>query len=293
MCVLFLALGDSLCRAPHPSSYPFIAGDTFRHFCDFVLDDDQNFDPRQVGQAATIFIQSDLLHAFFTQYHPHIQHKYILVTPNSGTDADNPMPGIFAPYLDDQKLVVWFTQNVDREHPKLQPLPIGLANQGWEHGNIKIFEYCMRQVTQDVRSHLLYMNFNINTFPAERSLVYDLFSKKSFCTVSHKKNLHNYLTDLGSHRFTLCPRGNGLDCHRTWETLLMGSFPVVKSSTLNPLYEDLPVVIIDDWSQVTEEFLNKKYEELLHKEYTWEKLYAPYWFEKITVFKKKIMDGLL
>jgi hypothetical protein len=46
------------------------------------------------------------------------------------------------------------------------------------------------------------------------------------------------------YAFEICPRGNGLDCHRTWEALLLRSIPIVRTSTLDPLYEGFPVVII-------------------------------------------------
>jgi hypothetical protein len=36
------------------------------------------------------------------------------------------------------------------------------------------------------------------------------------------------------YAFEICPRGNGLDCHRTCEALLLRTIPIVRSSTLDP-----------------------------------------------------------
>jgi transposase len=36
---------------------------------------------------------------------------------------------------------------------------------------------------------------------------------------------------LGKYRYVLCPRGNGIDTHRFWETLYKGNLPVVTEST--------------------------------------------------------------
>ncbi|MEW9836648.1 hypothetical protein [Mesorhizobium marinum] len=47
----------------------------------------------------------------------------------------------------------------------------------------------------------------------------------------------------------LSTHGNGLDCHRTWELLLLGCIAVTKTSSLDPLYKGLPVAILDDWRQ--------------------------------------------
>jgi len=38
---------------------------------------------------------------------------------------------------------------------------------------------------------------------------------------------------------------------RTWESLVLGNIVIVKRSSLDPLYEGLPVVIIDDWREIT------------------------------------------
>ena len=57
------------------------------------------------------------------------------------------------------------------------------------------------------------------------------------------------------YAFVVSPHGNGLDCHRTWESLVLGNIVIVKRSSLDPLYEGLPVVIVDDWRQITSENL--------------------------------------
>jgi hypothetical protein len=38
---------------------------------------------------------------------------------------------------------------------------------------------------------------------------------------------------------------------------------------------------VGDWSEVTEEFLHKKYEEIINREYDLSKLYVSYWNKAI------------
>eukprot|EP00965_Chrysotila_dentata_P239975 6203413-Pleurochrysis_carterae.AAC.2 len=40
--------------------------------------------------------------------------------------------------------------------------------------------------------------------------------------------LGRYLEELGRYHFVLAPRGNGIDTHRLWEALLVGTIPIVK-----------------------------------------------------------------
>ena len=87
------------------------------------------------------------------------------------------------------------------------------------------------------------------------------FAYQPFCYTAGRKNWDAYLNDMAQSKFVLSPEGAGIDSHRTWEALLMGCYPIVLSSTLNPLYEDLPVVVVSNWNEITEEFLKKKKEE--------------------------------
>ena len=60
-----------------------------------------------------------------------------------------------------------------------------------------------------------------------------------------------FLSQLRAHDFVLCPRGNGTDTHRLWETLYMGGIPIVRRTDCwLPLLRDLPVVVVDEWAEV-------------------------------------------
>jgi hypothetical protein len=55
---------------------------------------------------------------------------------------------------------------------------------------------------------------------------------------------------FGSHAFVATPWGHGIDTHRLWEVLALGSVPVVISSPLDSvLYADFPVVTIGSWAE--------------------------------------------
>jgi len=269
---------------PHISSYPYISPDTFRQFSDHVLDYDSTFDPNLVQKGDLIYVQAEFFEQFFAYYHPAIKNKYILINQ----EGDLPAPGNYKHYLDDDKLYAWFARNADCTHPKLHPIPIGIANQIYAHGNITTVAQAINDFkNRSVKKQLLYLNFGM-THPERRSL-YALFSKKPFCTVippmhdqwNAGKHPYEHLADLAHHMFVLSPQGNGLDCHRTWEAMLMGCIPIVRTSILDPLLEDLPVLIIEDWNQVTEQFLYENYEKLQQKSYKLEKLYADYWLNLI------------
>ncbi len=86
---------------------------------------------------------------------------------------------------------------------------------------------------------------------------------------------------LRKHRFMVSPAGDGLDTHATWEALLAGCIPVVPRSPSDPLFEDLPVWLVDSWEEVTDEAVLRVEEEFKGKEYNWEKLFASGWHTEI------------
>lgn len=274
-----------LWSVPYPPSrapwLPFVSGDAFRSYCDYVVDEeDSSLNPLSVKPRSTIFVKTDYLGYFFLRIHPRIPYPYILVTHNS----DYSVPGGFFSFLKDDKMIAWFGQNVDdNTHPKMHPIPIGIANRYWGHGNGQMIQEVQTQ--KNPRENFLYLNFSVSTFPQEREGVYSLFAKSPFSYQSLPKNFYEYLRDLASCKFIASPRGNGLDTHRLWEALYVGSYPIVKSSTLDPLYQDLPVIIIHDWNEVTKEFLDRKEKEFKEKSFCLEKLYMDYWIRLINSYR--------
>ena len=77
--------------------------------------------------------------------------------------------------------------------------------------------------------------------------------------------------------FVLSPMGGGYDCHRTWEALCLGCIPIVKSSGLDPLFYDLPVLIVKNWSDVTRELLDRTVKLFHGKIFHLDKLRLDHW----------------
>jgi hypothetical protein len=54
----------------------------------------------------------------------------------------------------------------------------------------------------------------------------------------------------------ICPQGNGVDCHRNWEVLYLKRVPIMKrTSYLEELYKDYPILWVDDYSEITKTLL--------------------------------------
>lgn len=246
--------------------------DTIKTLADFVYDQKHTFDPNKVFEGAVVFVKTDYFSEFFNNFHPKIPNKYILISH----DGDLPAPRNFVHYLADDKLIAWLGQNPSvKGHKKFHPIPIGVAGKIWQHGNINTIRKI--QNFNIKRNQLAYLNIAVSTYPKERKMVYHLFHKQSYCVNASGRSFEEYLIDLKTSVFVFSPRGNGLDCHRTWEAMLMGAIPIVRASELDPLYEGLPVLIVNDWNEINKNFLEKKYLEIQEKEFSLDKLYLSYW----------------
>lgn len=165
------------------------------------------------------------------------------------------------------------------------PIPLGLGPP-FGHGaplakDIKQLE------TNTSRSKLLYVNFRPHTFPSERLPLFNRFvtERYEWATIGNVdstcQQFDEYLSDLSSHKFSLCPRGNGIDTHRLWESLYARTVPVVKYHPAHRLFRDLPILFVDDWSVVTEDFLNAEYERMALRKWDYSMLSASWWGKEL------------
>jgi hypothetical protein len=265
-CIVFVIFGYG--RPPQGGGFrrpskPYISGDGFRAMADHVYDEtDRHLEPLSVKCADIVFVKSDLLGDFFSHVHEKIKHPYILVTHNSDASA----PGRYESFLDDAKILHWFGQNPTIVgHSKFTAIPIGVANRYVQpHGNvanfIKIFE--QKEKSEPKKNYLLGMNFRAGTNLGARRFVIDLFKDAPFAHQLFSENHFEYLFKMAQAKYILCPRGNGLDCHRTWEALIVGAIPILMSSKMNELLDGLPALIVADWQDVSKVLLENVYSDL-------------------------------
>jgi hypothetical protein len=229
----------------------------------------------------------------------------------------------FHTFIESPKIIHWFAQNCAVKHPKLSSIPIGLDYHTMTRaGNIfkKLStpdeqEKLIQEILNNApiltkRIFKCYSNFHFvmtladrkrlrsNALPKEISIQTSVLAADD--RVRAKELISADLIDYeptpvdrettwrnqSNYAFVISPHGNGLDCHRTWEALCLGCIPIVKTSPLDSLYEELPVYIVQDWSEVTEENLRKVLHEFSQRKFDLNRLTLKYWMDIIN--SKKI-----
>lgn len=205
----------------------------------------------------------------------YIKHRFVVITHNWDTNVD---------FLPPDNVVKWYTQNVNIIDSRIESIPIGLENDRW----FKEVDKKGKMIAQldSIRGYdkLVYMNFDIKTNPLKRNRVYQALKDKTWVTVdmhSNGYNFEDYIKKIHSHRFVICPEGNGIDTHRMWESLYMKAYPIVDNNINNSFYKDLPILAVDNWEDLTLDFIIDSCRMLNTGKWNYDKLTFEYWKNKI------------
>ena len=246
----------------------------------------------------------NILSLFFQNILPKIQTKIVLIIIES--DIINLYPVL----INNPKINHCFTWNKTLEHYKISCMPIGLNYKKNYVSTQKILsEYSINENVIRNPNKLLCFNCDLNTNIERKRLNQILNEKlkgkyekvkyiKPISTIAIPSNIEGNLIvnitnpdvykQMLNYKFILSPAGEGLDCHRTWEAIILGCIPIVKKSSIDEIFDNLPVLILNDWDELNEEFLNEKYNRImLGKKYNifdYQKLYLKYWLKKFNDF---------
>jgi len=187
-------------------------------------------DLNDISEYETIFVFTHDLEEFYKKFGDQLSDK-IIISHNSDNEIN---------YINNVKLHL--AQNCLIRDSKLLSLPIGIENNQWFDHNIfhKIRKLRIKK-TKDI-----YFYFNLNTHPSR----IDCYNKlKDMLEWNTKKNREEYYIELASHKYAICPRGNGLDTHRLWECLYLDVIPIIIEKD-DLKIDNLPIIILKDWSNL-------------------------------------------
>lgn len=251
------------------TNYDIITGEKFQGLADISISkaehtdfefkhsnwiDVDNFDFKEFNNPKLVYINSSLINKSKPKLVESkiidkllkFRNKFSLILHNSDQDFESANLDLLQiPNLD--KI---YTQNIAVIHPRVIPLPIGIANSFWTHGNLDIFTNQVNSVS--TKSNLIYNNFTVEggMRPEYRVPCLNAADKLN---IPKQSNLpyREFLKELSTFKYCLCPSGNGLDTHRFWECLYLKVIPIVKRKPLYEYFSKLfPVVMLDSWADL-------------------------------------------
>lgn len=253
----------------------FIDGNGFKEICDIGINDD--IVDKNIN---ILYADTHDRYLALEKIKKNNDKNFILITHNS----DDPIDEVEIP----ENLLKWFGTNMEYEHEKIIPIPIGLENDHWHPQKRSILEASKGNINRIPKA---LSQFNPVTFPQERqqllrNILNGLVYADSYYCVNGER-FQTYADNLTKYAFCLCPRGNGIDTHRIWESLYLGCIPIVKKHPTHNFERDLPIIFVDYWLEITKEFLEQKIKEIDHSLFQSELLTMSYWKGRILNEKNK------
>lgn len=208
----------------------------------FYYTGETNIIPDYVQNAKIIFVNTWTIEKFSRVIFPQLKGRYIFISHNSDLTINQTHKSI----LDDDRVITWFSQNIEFEHPKLFALPIGLGNQQYPHGDLRLLQHIIEKDT--TKDTLVYKNFNIDTNRHVRYYINETTTHKGIPMHGNIPQ-STYFEHIARSKFVISPPGNGPDCHRVWECLYLKTIPIIQYHQSFSQFKHLPIFFINDWNE--------------------------------------------
>jgi hypothetical protein len=249
----------------------------------------------------SIYVCSDLLKFFVNEIFPKIQTTFVLVTGDSDLCVPREMLTQNETFklLNSPYLLKWFAQNTRiQDNDKIIQLPIGLdyhtissnPQHPWklpkenplprfqELTLVSIKEKSIPFYERIPKIYITYITYTTtNDRFGQRQNSLNVIPKELMIKKLNFTSRTELWQEMINYTFILSPAGVGLDCHRTWEALCLGCIPIVCIPEFRKMFADLPVLVVDNWEQITEELLQQTVELFKTKQFNYEKLKLSYW----------------
>ena len=246
----------------------------------------------------SIYVCSDLLQFFVLQILPKLKYSFILV---SG-DSDMCVPKealsniLFNKLINSQLLIKWFIQNTQIQNmKKIIQLPIGLdyhtisnnSNHIWKTDGENHLPKFQEKILLDIKNNSkpfqeripkIYINFSINNdrFKQREKAFKEIPNDLLVINNEFTKRTQNW-KNMSQYTFVLSPFGIGMDCHRTWEALCLGCIPIICAPNFKELFKDLPLLIVNNWTDITERLLKETIYNFSQQTANYNKLTLNFW----------------
>jgi hypothetical protein len=261
----------------------FINGNDFAKFADFIIDYDLTGGNYRKGittnilkKNAIIYCKIDYINELFNLI-KFSNRKYILITHDSDYPIDQ-----FRFNLKPPCIKKWFGKNAVIDHPDIINIPIGLENEIRHIATPKVdypwfYENLERLNSKEKINDTVYCNWR-STHPSRNHIV-EALQKNDIKIEFEKERLSHkdYCEKLSQYKYIISPQGNGVSTHRFWESLYVGSVPIVINHRIYRDYS-LPFIKLNQWSDLTNEILFQFDEYKFNKD----QLDLSYWTDLIT-----------
>jgi len=263
----------------------------------------------------SIYVCTNLLPYFLYNILPKINNTFYLISGDSDVSVTNVSINVYnnIKFLDKNiclqilihpKLIKWFAQNCVYKNEnnilvneKITQLPIGMDYHTISKNPNKFWRDTINEGYSTKYQEMILKNMRLNMKPfyerinkifvhmsnnSHRQLALDQIPEELIEKKIIRMHRTNIWMEFINYAFVYSPYGAGFDCHRSWEILCLGCIPIIKSFGSNKMFEDLPVLIVDEWSDITRKLLDDTIEKFKNTTFNYNKLSLKYWVDQFS-----------
>jgi hypothetical protein len=210
-----------------------------------------NLNLHDIKENDLVFLNLDSSSDFLNRISSNPPKKFRLITHNSDGSFSQQHLDRLLPYVSK----IYPINCVLKDCSIIKKIPLGFVDDVYKpHENFRVIKD-----EKYNKSIFVYMNFSINTNYSKRTECKQIFDNKPWVLSESSLPPEEFYRQLAKSKYTLSPEGTGIDCHRIYESIFLDAVPIIKSGQLDDFYENLPVLIVKEWRDITEDFLVENY----------------------------------
>jgi hypothetical protein len=247
------------------------------------------------------FVYINALHDFIKNILIHIKGKYILITysknklvPNGIMNKEDAIK-----FINDDRLLRWYTTNLSMNIPKVVGLPMGMDYGTLKNVESRIQEERYREIVNEMepiynRKPICYfhMRYHFIKRNDDDILESDIFNKECIYYDNERITKEEVIKKISECMYVVIVQS--YDTSKIWEALGVGTIPIILRSSYIPIYDGLPILVVENWNDINNELLTKTLYDVCEKgsngeyiEYL-EKIGLEYWMNDIVKYSIKL-----
>ena len=127
--------------------------------------------------------------------------------------------------------------------------------------------------------------------PIEKEIFEVAAKKLDFISFHLQASYWDILPVIARYKYVICPPSVTCDNRFAWAALYLGTIPIVLKKRGYDSFSPLPILVIQQWSDLTEDKLIKRAELLEKQVFDYDKLTMSYWENLIVEDVKRLNNG--
>lgn len=233
-------------------SYPFLSSDSFYFLSDFRIEETRDIlELKRANRNSVIYLNGNKI--------PELAPKLTTTLRESGLsyrrlligDSDHCPEFEFILQIEKYFDQIFTVNLSDEISQKVKLLPLGLESQRYRSaGQLRDFVR-LPDFNLESRDIEILIAWNDKTCPETRTEARQILRQNPLSFELINRETARYIHQLMRRaKIVPCPRGNGLDTHRFWESLYLGALPVVLEKDSLPGLSSWPHWVVSNWEEL-------------------------------------------